>query len=270
MGQSKLPTILYANQNIMEQFIQEIARGAGHILKENFRKVGVKYTKTHAMDVVTEADLLSNTYIVDAIKKQYPDHGILSEETGEEVTQSPYQWIIDPLDGTFNFATSIPIFGVIIGLAKNNVVEMGCIYDPMQDELFYAKRGAGAFLNGKQISCSQKSEIPDSAGLYSANQGPQKFTLSKRVIEMGEQERLVINSWGCHAFSLAQVASGRRDWCLSPSAGTWDYAAGSLILSEAGCNVTNLEGKPWSITDKNMLAANPILHEKIFHFLKTK
>jgi len=252
----------------MEQFIQDIARGAGQILKEKFKQVGVKYTKSDATDVVTEADLLSNTFLVNAIKEKYPDHGIISEETGEENTTAQYQWIIDPLDGTFNFATGTPLFGVIVALAKNGVIELGAIYEPLQDELFYAKRGEGAFLNGQKISCSQKIDISQSSGALAARLTPEKFPVVKKVVEMSEHDVVWVSAWGCAALGSSFTAVGRRDWYLNPGCAIWDFAGGSVILSESGCKVTNLQGEPWTLKDKTMLAANPILHEKIFQFLQ--
>jgi myo-inositol-1(or 4)-monophosphatase len=151
----------------MDTFIKQLAKTGGEIVGKKFGKIGVKYTKKDAKDVVTEADLAANKVITNAIKKKYPNHSIISEETGEEMTGSDYCWIIDPLDGTLNFATNVPLFGTMIGLAYKGEMILSAIYFPCTKEMLFAKRGKGAFLNGKRVHCSAQKKWNQSYGIFS-------------------------------------------------------------------------------------------------------
>lgn len=251
----------------METFIKIITKKAGLVLKKKFRTVGVKYTKQDVYDVVTQADLLSNDILVTAIKKQYPSHGIISEETGEYQAQAEYLWIIDPLDGTLNFSTHVPNFGVMVALAKNKRVKLAAIYCPMFDEFVFAKKEVGAFLNGKKIACSKKKKITESIGCMSASLSPQNKWLWKKLIQKSEQGKFIINAFYTIAVETLYMADGRRDWKISRYGYVWDYAAPSLILEEAGCRVTTLEGAPWQMGERSLVAANPRLHKELMEMV---
>ena len=149
----------------MNKFIQKITKAAGKAVLKRFGKDGVEYSKSEdAYNVVTKADLLSERIIISAILNKYPKHSILSEEEGEINAGADYRWIIDPIDGTMNFAASIPLFGVMICLAYKNRVVLSAIYLPVTDELFFAEAGRGAYLNGKRIHCSDTRELDSSRG----------------------------------------------------------------------------------------------------------
>lgn len=254
----------------METFIKTITKRAGSVLKEKFRTVEVKYTKQDVYDVVTEADLLSNEILITAIKKQYPRHGIISEETGEYQEQAEYLWIIDPLDGTLNFSTHVPNFGVMVALAKNRRVKLAAIYCPVFNEFVFAKKGGGAYLNGEKITCSKKKKITESIGCMSASLSPQNKWLWKKLIKKSEQGKFIINAFYTIAVETLYMANGRRDWKISRYGFVWDYAAPSLILKEAGCRVTTLEGAPWRLPDRSLVAANPRLHRELIEMVRTK
>lgn len=254
----------------MEKFIKNITKKAGAAILKKFGKVRVKYTKEDAADVVTEADLVANNIITKAIKKEYPLHGIISEEAGEHQGGEEYCWIIDPLDGTRNFLTRTPMFAVMIALARNGKIELATIYNPCTDELLFAKKGRGAFLNGKKVSCSQHKTWKDSWGLVSVNMTTKNATNLQKLSKYSKKEKFWMSAFGSAGVSVMYQADGRRDWRASQGGGLWDYAAASLILTEAGCKVTNFKGEPWSIKDREIISANKHLHSKLLKIMNSK
>jgi myo-inositol-1(or 4)-monophosphatase len=254
----------------MKTFIKQITKEAGAAILKKFGKIGVKYTKADATDVVTEADLAANKIITDAIKKKYPTHAIISEETGEHQNGAEYCWIIDPLDGTRNFSTKTPMFAVMIGLARNGKIELATIYNPCTNELFFAKKGKGTFLNGKKVHCSEHRSWVNGWGFVSSNLSEKNMVHLKKLLKYSEIEKFWISAFGSSGISTIYQASGRRDWGISKSGGLWDYASPSLILSEAGCKVTNFKGEPWSIKDREILVANKYLHPKLLKIISSK
>jgi myo-inositol-1(or 4)-monophosphatase len=254
----------------MEKFIKKITREAGIAILKKFGKVGVKYTKENATDVVTEADLAANSIITRAIKKKYPSHAIISEETGEHQNGAEYCWIIDPLDGTRNFFTRTPMFAVMIGLAHKGKIELATIYNPCTDELFFAKKGEGTFLNGKKVHCSERKTWKNSWGITGVNMSKNKVADLRKLIKYSEKEIFWISAFGSAGVGVMYQADGRRDWRASRGGGLWDYAAASLILAEAGCKVTNFKGEPWSIKDREILSANKYLHPTLLKIMSSK
>src|SRR3989338_11663830 len=178
----------------MRNFIEHITRKAGNTALKYFKKSGLKCShKKNIADVVTEADHASNKMLLTAIKKRFPTHGIISEETGEEQTSAEYVWIIDPLDGTRNFLTHTPLWGVMVGLARKKQMIAAAIYDPNHDELVYAERGKGAYLNGKRVHCSRTIDIPYSYGTMSAMMRADKMRLLPRLLQYAGHEVWVNN-----------------------------------------------------------------------------
>ena len=253
----------------METFIKQITKESGIAILKKFGKIGVKYTKEDASDVVTEADLIANKIITSAIKKKYPTHSIISEETGEHQNGAQYCWIIDPLDGTRNFSTRTPLFAVMIALAHNGKIELATVYNPCTDELLFAKKGKGAFLNGKKIHCSEHKTWANSWGLGNANLSGHVVDMQK-LLNYSKKEKFWVSAFGSAGISAIYQADGRRDWGVSKGGGLWDYASPSLILTEAGCKVTNSKGEAWSIKDRELLSANKYLHPKLLEIINSK
>lgn len=247
----------------MESFIKNTIKEAGIAVVELFGKVSSKYTKQDPSDIVSEADLASNRIIVQRIKDKFPSHGIIAEESCEHQIDSEYVWIIDPLDGSSNFANRIPLFGIMIGLVKDGVVELASIFDPIHNQLFFAKRGCGCYLNEQQIRCSSKKEWAHSYGCAGGKLSLEKISFLKNLLNNSEKELVWLNTNGSVAISSMYVADGRRDWYYSAGCMVWDYAAPSLILSEAGCKVTNAKGENWRLGDKELAASNEFLHDKL-------
>jgi len=220
----------------MREVAVRAAKSAGKIHNYYFRKGFTISTKSGIHDRVTDADIDAEKKIVSLIKKKYPDHNFLCEEDSYEKTTSPYTWIIDPLDGTNNFSHYLPIFCVSIALAYKGEIILGVIYDVTRDELFYAEKGKGAFLNGKKISVTKEQGLLGSllvTGFY--------YDRSKRILvtlqnieRFFKQNILGIRRLGSAALDLCYVACGRMDGFWEFYLNPWDFAAGSLIVEEAG------------------------------------
>ena len=249
----------------MREFIEKITREAGAAVWKKFGKIDIKdiKVKKHAGDVVTEADLESTRILLDAIKKEFPNHGIISEEETEYQNGAEFTWIVDPLDGTRNFSTRTPLFGVMVALARNRELINGAIYMPATDEFYYAEKGGGAYLNGGRIQCSALADLYQSYGC-----------LGNTVIPIYEAARNKANNamWICDLGSAAvqacYTADGRRDWLVLDGGGLWDYAAPVIILRESGCRVTNFKGEEWDMSELRLVAANPELHKQLLAIVK--
>ena len=253
----------------METFIKNLAKGAGAILRGGFRTDIKTKQKTAPWDVVTKYDLASEEFIVRKIRRKYPDHGILSEESGE-IKKSRKFWIIDPIDGTRPFSRGVAQFCVSISFVNHNQIELGCVYDPIADELFFAKRKGGAFLNGKRVHVTSetKPKYADAAILLGSHETTVR---EKKVI----YNNLVIkyNFWpdrvSSAALSGAYVASGRFALYISKGLDPWDYSAAALMLKETGAKVTEFNGRPYKWNSRTIVAANPSLHRILTKELKT-
>ncbi|MBI4093831.1 inositol monophosphatase [Candidatus Kaiserbacteria bacterium] len=252
----------------MEKFIQDITKKAGTAVLKQFRNVGVKYMKSDDLwDCVTQADLDADRIIVSAIKKKYPSHGIISEESGEYYPDSEYVWIIDPIDGTRNFATHVPLFGTMVALAHKGDVMLAAIDMPATNEFFFARAGKGAFLNGKRIHCTKTDTLSRSAGYGGSSLRHRTRKFLRNLVKSRTTKQTIIGSFACCA-NQCYVAAGRADWVVSLSGKIWDFAPVSLILKEAGCTVTDVSGRPWTLNALEIVAANPVLHKQLLKLTK--
>lgn len=254
----------------MEKFIQDIAREAGNLVfLKRFGKDGVHYMKSaNRFDAVTKADLLSGKLVTTRIKKAYPEHGIISEESGSVNEDAEYVWVVDPIDGTLNFSCGVPLFGVMICLVHDSNVVLSVINLPAMGELFFAKAGRGAFLNGKRIHCSQVPTMEHTFGAGSANLRTRTAKLMKRFMRYAIGRDMQMSSFGTMSANACYVAAGRRDWIVSLNGSVWDFAPAYLILKESGCKVTDTKGNPWKFGMLEMVAANPRLHRQLLRLTK--
>lgn len=245
----------------------DLARRAGALLRDGYGRVGpVRYKGP--IDPVTEYDLRSETLIRDAIHAAFPADSILGEEGGVSGSGSG-RWLIDPLDGTVNFAHNIPIFAVSIAYALDRRTQLGVIYDPLRDELFHAARGAGAWLNGTRLSVSSAEDLDRSLLVtgfpYGIRTAPDN--------NLGHYAEFALRSLGVRrlgsaCLDLAYVAAGRFDGYWEFAVEAWDIAAGSLLVEEAGGLVTRADGGPHPLDPPtSILAANPRLHAAMLDLL---
>jgi myo-inositol-1(or 4)-monophosphatase len=252
-------------------FTIQTAREAGRLLAERFgRKIEI--SNKSEIDLVTESDLASERLIIDRIKTHYPRHSILAEESGitearDDDAQSDWRWIIDPLDGTTNYAHGYPCFCVSIGLAHKGKLELGVVYDPIRDEMFAAERGQGASLNGRRIRVSPTMNL--SAALlctgfpYDVRQR-NEFARHFASFIMHAQG---VRRDGAAALDLAYVAAGRFDGFWEEGLKPWDVAAGALIVAEAGGRITHYDGSAFDIYTAPILASNGLIHEQMMRVL---
>lgn len=248
------------------------AQQAGKIIADAYRTdFQVDYKGGAITNLVTEVDRRSERAIVEILTAAFPDHRILAEEGGEQVRRdSPCRWIVDPLDGTTNFAHGFPAFCVSIGLEVEGRIGLGVVYDPIRRELFEAEAGKGAFLNGQRIHVSQVASL-DKALLVTGFSYDQQGRQSN--LEYFSRFALLtqgLRRTGSAAIDFCYVASGRVDGFWELKLCPWDVAAGSLIVTEAGGTVTDFAGNPFSINSQETLASNGLLHQAMVEVLAGK
>jgi myo-inositol-1(or 4)-monophosphatase len=245
------------------RFAIETARLAGDILKKGLRRKR-NVSRKGKVDLVTETDLKSERFITERIRENFPSHSILAEEGSDKETASAYQWIIDPLDGTTNYAHGYPAFCVSIGLEVDGEMMVGAIYDPVHDDSFYASRGGGAFMNRKRISVTAEKKLSDS---LLATGFPYDIRESK-IDNLANFARLYkasrgIRRGGSAALDLCYLACGRFDGFWELKLHPWDTAAGIVIVQEAGGRVTDFKNRKYSIYGEEILASNGKIHEQL-------
>jgi myo-inositol-1(or 4)-monophosphatase len=255
----------------MKKVMLEATHEAGNIISKYFQGEFTVDNKEGINNLVTEVDKHSEKRIIDIIRSYYPLHSIISEEVGELIQDSDYQWIIDPIDGTVNFAHGIPLCCVSIGLKHKDDLLLGVVYNPMMNELFFAEKGKGAFLNDKPIRVSSKSDFRKACLVTGF---PYKWPNSTehpiRVFERFILEGLPVRRLGSAAIDLCWVACGRFDGFWEYNLSSWDVAAGYLIVQEAGGIITNFDGEPYSVFDKQTLATNGHIHNEMLRLIKNK
>lgn len=255
------------NLNEALNFAIATAQEAGTVLRDYYRSgVTVKYKGE--IDLITEADHASEALILGRIRSAYPDCAILSEESGASTNSSPYVWIADPLDGTTNFAHGLPIFSVTLALLVNGVIEVGATYDPIYDELYTAQRGQGAFLNGERLHVSAVPTL-DKALLvtgfpYDRRTNPNNNI--KQFTDFSLQAQGVLRL-GSAALDLAAVAAGRLDGYWEFKINPWDIAAGVLMVTEAGGQVTMPDGSPLDLFARQIVASNGLIQNEMIQVL---
>ena len=254
----------------LSDFACELALGAGDILKKGFNKKHQVNFKGR-IDLVTETDLKSERHIVSSISKKFPDHTILAEEGSGSGESAEFRWIIDPLDGTVNYAHGFPIYCVSIALEYEGEMLAGAVYDPERDELFHAARGSDSFLNKKKIHVSKETNLERAllATGFSYDVGTAKrnnLGLFARMVKKAQAVRRP----GSAAIDLCWLAAGRIDGFWELFLHPWDTAAALVIVEEAGGKVTRVNGKPYSVFDDDILAGNSRLHKAIKAVLTNK
>lgn len=244
---------------------KEAAYEAGEIQLSFLGKKKEISHKANEFDLVTNADKLSEKKILSIIQANFPEHSILGEESGEHgYIKSEYLWVIDPLDGTTNFAHNFPHFAVSIGLVKNGEIILGVVYDVCKNELFWAAKGTGAFLNSESIEVSKTEELKKSL-LATGFPCIREKTLEENFVYFKEfvYKAQAVRRPGSAALDLCYVAAGRLDGFWELNLSPWDVTAGACIVREAGGKVTNFDSENFNPEIKNIIASNTIIHEPI-------
>ena len=254
------------NDELKRVALKAVKEG-GAILMKYFGKIkSIDYKGE--INLVTEADQRSEEVILSIIKDSYPNHRILAEETGESGNSSSFKWIIDPLDGTTNYAHGYPCFCVSLAIEYEEEVLYGAVYDPVKDELFTAEKGKGAFINGKAIKTSSTKQLDQSllcTGFpYDVRDDMDSNILNFRTFLMKAQ---AVRRDGSAALDLCHTAAGRFDGFWEQKLFPWDVAAGGLLVTEAGGKLTNFTGGNFSIYDKEIVASNGLIHDQMVEAL---
>ncbi len=253
-------------EKIKSTLLQALQEG-GKILKARFGERRI-IAKKSELSLVTAVDHESEKCILGIIRNAFPDHAILAEESLAQ-GDSPYRWIIDPLDGTTNYAHTYPVACVSIAYEEKGVVEVGGVYDPFRDELFFAERGQGATLNGKPIVVSQNPALSDSllaTGFpYDRREKIDEYLPIFKNFMMKVHG---IRRCGAAAIDLCYVACGRYDGYWECKLQSWDKAAAGLIVIEAGGSLSNFSGEPLTLEDTQNLASNGFIHQEMLAVLK--
>ena len=246
----------------------EAAGKAAYIHKKFYRNIRSVKHKGTSNNLVTKVDILSERAIKETLKKAFPSHGYICEENGTENADNEYRWIIDPLDGTVNYAHGFPLFCVSIALQKNCITQLGVVYAPVLDELFTVELGKGARLNGKKVSVSisktLESSLLSTGFPYSLKRTPgnnlihfNKFCMKAQAVRRG----------GSAALDLCYVGCGIYDGFFEQGLYAWDTAAGVLFIEEAKGRVTNYQGEPFNVFDKRIVASNGGIHKEMLKLL---
>lgn len=254
----------------MLNFAIQTAREAGNVLLEKFGRI-TSITKKGDINLVTEADLASEALIIERIKSYQPRHAILAEESGEAVViggDTKWKWIIDPLDGTTNYAHGYPCFCVTIALEHDGEIVVGVTFDPTRNEMFAAEKGGGATLNSKPISVSAETKLSDSLIVTGF---PYNFR-DKPNFERAFTEFLLrsrgVRRDGSAAIDMAYVACGRFEGFWEEGLHPWDVAAGKLLIEEAGGMISYYDGSEFSIYSPPICASNGGVHEQMLEVLR--
>eukprot|EP00466_Bigelowiella_natans_P013175 jgi/Bigna1/72615/fgenesh1_pg.20_\ len=254
------------------------AKEAGELIRQRLgadviEVVTYKLTKLNAMDLLTEVDGKCQEIIEKIILEAYPAHGFLGEEK--------WLWIVDPIDGTTNFASGMPLVGTIIGLAHKGKMVLGVIYDPFNDELFEAILGNGAFVNGKRMQVSDAASLSRSVVYTGSPPNPRSIAPTLRSVHALMPRARTIRMLGTAALMLAWVAAGRAGAYYEPDLNAWDsilhldavfenhQAAGVLMVKEAGGQVTDLEGNDWTLSTRPLCATNGKIHEELLEITRS-
>ena len=258
------------NINELGAFASDIVREAGTLLLKLRKEPLELEEKSDHSDLVTIADNAVEQFLIDKILERYPNHGIIGEEGmfDRESSHDDTQWIIDPIDGTTNFIHNFPYYGISVGIAHKGEGIIGVVYNPLTDELFYAEKGNGAYVNGVRLHLNKPILLKEA--LVSTTMFWEdvrtRDALHSSIIQIYKKTR-GIRMVGGAAISLCEIAKGTLNAYIVPMLSTWDYAGGAIILKEAGGTITQLNGSPVSFKwGGSLLAAHPSIHQDLLHF----
>lgn len=246
------------------QFTKDLIKEAGALILRRQKDAKISYKAER--DIVTEADLECEKFIVESIKEKFPNDLILSEENYKDtVVTSERIWVIDPIDGTVNYSRDLPFFGISIALVENKVPLIGCIYLPLFDELYWSKKGQGAFCNEDKINVSEVNQLDKSILCFGDSYGTTIYKDSdKKTTEFLAISEKVMRSrrLGCAVMESIFVACGKTDAYVC-DAYFWDFAAAILLIEEAGGQVSRTNGTPYDPSQKDVILSNGKIHQEL-------
>jgi myo-inositol-1(or 4)-monophosphatase len=245
----------------------EIAREAGALVAELFT-TPLEITYKRRSDLVTVADRRSEALIVERLRRHFPDHGIVGEEGGSYSAPSDYCWYVDPLDGTTNYAHGFPIFSVTLGLAHHGEMIAGVVYDPTRQEMYTAERGAGAFLNDQRLHVSRNGSLSECLVATGFPPFADNHDLNIRLYARITGLSHGIRRAGSAALDLCYVAAGRFDGFWELKLNPWDKAAGSLLVTEAGGRMSDMQGRPFNVLGEDVFASNGLVHDQMLEVFR--
>lgn len=263
------------------EFIKVVLQEASKIATEKFGKVSGTIKKGDNNQVLTEADLAIGKFIIEKIQQQYPGHSIIDEETGATNKDSEYTWVIDPIDGTSNFAVGVPTYGIMLGLLKGNQPIVGGFVVPPTEEMYFAEKDNGTYLNGKRIFVTKEQKLSNSLVAYGIDGHQDNPELTKNEVKLLGEIVLHIRNLrtsGSEPIDVGWVASGKYGARLNQYGKIWDVVAPQIIVEEAGGIYTDFLGKPIDYSDPlskikqnfTCCAASPILHKQLQDIIHNK
>jgi myo-inositol-1(or 4)-monophosphatase len=257
-------SLLSPEINVLEKICTKVSK----IIIRDFGEIEkLQVSKKGPGDFVTKTDQKVEKVIIEELEKARPGYGFIAEESGERKGDKEFNWIIDPIDGTSNFMHGIPHFAISIGLEKNKEVIAGMICDPIKNETFYAEKGRGSYLNNRRIRVSARKKLDEMVGLYGC---PPITQIEKNKIfdqlKKASSKIHKLRNYGSAALDFAYVACGRADFSWNDHLKYWDFAAGKIILLEAGGIITDFEGK--NLTgQKDMFFSNSHIHDELLKII---
>lgn len=250
----------------MKEIAIQAVKEAGEILIENFGKIKKVAIKNRG-ELVTNVDVESERRIIGLIKKNYPQHNILAEESNQpQQGNSDYRWIIDPLDGTLNYVRGIDTFGVSIALEYKKEVILGVIYIPLSKQLYFAQKGEGSYLNGERIKVS-RTGLKEAYIVYDSSIRLDRKKVMLNNLDKLTEQTFTLRVLGSSARSLSYLAQGKVELVIDYYDKPWDFSGGALIVEEAGGRVTDMNGERWSPWSRGYIASNGIIHEKVLKIM---
>lgn len=255
-------------KNEFMDFMSQIARDAGKELLDYFRNdQGLISMRSTAKEAATGYDLIIDKFLIGEIRRRYPDHSLLTEESGRFKGDPEMLWVIDSLDGTGNFANHNPLFSICIALLRKGIPETGVVYAPAIGEFYSASRGEGARLNGKRISVSDVEDLRESYSLYCEG-GDTDRERTGGILTGVYREVKDIRKLGTAGLETAWVASGRSETYFTTRIDPWDVAPGVILVKEAGGRVSDFYGKEWECKRSDLLFSNSAVHSRMLEVLK--
>lgn len=245
----------------MKNFIQKLIKEAGEMALEFFKKEERLFSiRGSSKEIVTKYDKILDKFIIEEIKKKYPSHSLLTEESGFLKGKTDYLWIIDSLDGSSNFANKNPLFSICLALMKKKDLLYSSIFAPVINEFYFAQKGNGAFLNGKKIKVSTVSDISRSYVFYCDGREKNRKKVARLVFQIYPEVK-DLRKIGSAGIETGWIASGRGEIFFATKIDPWDIAAGTLLVKEAGGKITDFTGKPWQPQSGDFVFSNGKVHQ---------